>query len=339
MQIGAVLTLSEAKENEIDFPALSTRGGHKRQRLLSRVPENTVTVLGNNLGGRIFSKLRELGVTQPTVIAETESSKQLSWPNLSLGGDSGSAWEQAIARWVQENTDVLFLIRGSSFTDLDFNELLRFHLERQGALTQVYAADGYLDIAVLNARVLRENTANYKTTLSSLLPQHERFFHRGYVNRLRKPADFMQLIADGLQQRCDLQPVGTEIASGVWLGDGAEVDASCVIAGPAFVGAGTRVGACCTVGAGSAIEAACEIDSGTSIEQSWILPGTYVGVGLNVRRCVVSNKKIFHLDRNTEVEVPDRRLIGATRSGSMFGVGASFSNTVHALSQLRVNRA
>jgi hypothetical protein len=334
VQIGAVLTLSETQENEIDFPALSLRGGHKRQRLLSRVPNNTTTVLGNNLGERIFSKLRDAGVTRPTVIAESDASKQLSWPQFSAGGDSGSPWEQAIAEWVRGNADVLFLIRASSFTDLDFQELLRFHLERKGALTQVYAADGYLDIAVLNAKVLRDNAVTYKTTLTSLLPQHERFFHRGYVNRLRKPADFMQLIEDALHGRCDLRPAGTEIASGVWVGEDAEMDPSCVLSGPAFVGASTRIGACCTLSPGSAIEHACEVDSGTSIEQSWVLPGTYIGVGLNVRRSVVSNKKIFHLDRNTEVEIPDRRLVGATRSVSVFGAGG-LSNAVHALSQLR----
>jgi NDP-sugar pyrophosphorylase family protein len=335
VQIGAVLTVSEAKENEIDFPALSIRGGRKRQRLVTRVPDNTVTVLGNNLGERIFSKLREVGVSRPTVIAESDSRKQSSWPQVLGGEESGSAWEQAIAHWVRENAEVLLLIRGNAFTNLDFTELLQFHIERKGALTQVYAADGYLDIAVVNAAVLRENAGTYKTTLTSLLPQHERFFHRGYVNRLRTPADFMQLIEDGLQRRCELRPIGTEIASGVWLGEGAEVEASCVISSPAFIGAGTRVGACCTVSAGSAVEHACEVDSGTSIEQSWILPGTYVGVGLTVRRSVVSNKKLFNVDRNAEVEIPDRRLIGATHSVSLFGAGGGFSDAVQTLMQLR----
>jgi len=142
------------------------------------------------------------------------------------------------------------------------------------------------------------------------------------VNRLRKPQDFHRLTEDALSGKCDLRPTGTEVGDGIWFGAGAEVDDSCVIDGPAFVGAATHVAACCTISGGSAIERNCEIDFGTTVEQSWILQETYVGLSLSVRRSIVSNQKIFHLDRKAEIAITDSRLIRATvpiaQSGGTF---------------------
>jgi len=315
VQIGAVLTLSEREENENDFPGLST-SGQKRLHFLTCAPQ--LNVLGHDLRQRAIGKLRALGIEKPTVISVGPLSQSSRFP----AGGGAAAWEAAIAQRLSNNVEVLFLLRDGVYTDLDLRELLQFHLERKAALTQVYAADGSVDVAVVNASALRASnpdSARYKEKLSALIPQHERFFHRGYVNRLRKPTDFARLVEDGLYGRCDLRPNGTEIASGVWFGEDAEVDPSCVIGTPSYVGAGTRIAACCAISRGSAIERACEVDSGTTIEHSWILPGTYVGLGLHVCRSIVGKKKMFHLDRNTQVTISDRRLIGATRSIPWFG--------------------
>ena len=55
------------------------------------------------------------------------------------------------------------------------------------------------------------------------------------------------------------------------------------------------------------------------IDNSLVLPGTYVGVALDVKNSIVGNEKIFNLDRNVEVSVSDARLIGRnTKSISAF---------------------
>lgn len=317
MQVGAVLTISEVNENEGEVPALA-RLSEGNARLFTR--NGGLTVLGHNLRERTNDKLHQLGVNRPTVVR--------SYPvaaNSSLTANhSDPAWERAITKWLKQGVSVLFLLREGAYSDLDFQELLRFHLERKADLTQVYAADGCLDVALVKTDGLR-NTAGISATIATrlrlLIPQHERFFYRGYVNRLRKPADFVRLIEDGLHGRCALRPLGTEIASGVWFGEGADADPSCVIGAPCFVGEGTRVASACRISRDSSIERGCEIDAGTTIEHSWILPATYVGVGLNVRHAIVSNNSMFHLDRNTQITITDRRLIGATHSPSWFGIG------------------
>jgi hypothetical protein len=317
VRIGAVVTRSEPTENEVDFLPLSPAGA-KRLRFRGGVPR--ISVLGNDLGECALRKLHDLGLMGSKTVAAKSETDQVS--RSSFTNRSDSEWEAAIAGWVAQDVEILFLLRAGIYTDLNFRELLDFHLERKAALTQVYAADGCLDIAVVSAGVLRAaDRAAYKGTLSALLPRRERFFYGGYVNRLRKAADFMRLVEDGLYGRCDLRPAGSEIASGVWFGEGAEVEPSCRIGAPCYLGAGTRIAACCTIGGGSAIEGACEIDSGTRLENAWVLPGTYVGVGLNVRRSIVSRRQLFHMERETQITITDPRLIGATRSLSWFGAG------------------
>jgi len=55
------------------------------------------------------------------------------------------------------------------------------------------------------------------------------------------------------------------------------------------------------------------VDCGTVIDSSLVLPGTYIGVALDVRRSVVASAKLFNLDRNLEVRVSDARLIGKNK--------------------------
>ena len=173
---------------------------------------------------------------------------------------------------------------------------------------------------------LRESDSAYRTTLSNLIPDQEHFYYQGYTNRLRKPQDFRLLVEDALTGKCNLRPVGTEVGDGIWFGAGADVDDTCTISGPAFIGAGTRIAACTSISGGSAIERDCEIDCGTTVDGSWILQETYVGFGLNVRRSIVSNQKMFNLDRKTELAINDPRLIRATKSFSLSGAGSMLLN-------------
>src|SRR5262249_42468136 len=138
--------------------------------------------------------------------------------------------------------------------------------------------------------------------------------------------DFYKLVDDALRGQCGLRPIATETRHRVWQGVDSEIDDSAVIAGPAFIGEGSRIGACCTVGAGSSIERDCEVDCGTVVEESWITANTYLGVALAVRRSIVGQSTLFHLDRNVEVEIGDHHLIGAAaNSAPLFaGLGSRF---------------
>lgn len=322
MKIAAILTLAARTGSDSGSAGPSITENRRRKRFLSNVPDAKLEVLGKSLLDRNLGRLREAGIESTSVIPEGAALTQLFPTRSAASNDFVSAWEKAVAESVQEGADALILLRTSTYTDLDYEEMLRFHFERGSRLTQVYDTEGSVDVAVVNANVLRESENAYRTTLSNLIPGHEHFYYQGYVNRLRRPKDFRRLVEDGLTGKCNLRPVGSEVGDGIWFGPGVEVDDSCLISGPAYLGADTRVAACASISGGAAIERNCEIDCGTTVEQSWILQETYVGLGLTVRNSIVSNQKMFNLDRKTELAIHDPRLIRPTKSFSLANAGA-----------------
>jgi NDP-sugar pyrophosphorylase family protein len=326
VQIGAILTLAARTGGETGSTDPSTRENRRRKRFLTNVPDAKLEILGKSLLDRNISRLREAGVECISVIPEGSALAQLLPTRSATSNDFISGWEKVMGECVRQGIDTLVLLRTSTYTDLDYEELLRFHSERRAGLTQVYSTDSSLDMAVVNANLLRESDNAYRTTLSNLIPDQEHFYYNGYINRLRKPQDFRRLTEDGLTGKCNLRPVGTEVGDGVWFGAGVEIDDSCTIIGPAFIGAGTRIAPCTSINGGSAIERNCEIDCGTTVDASWILQETYVGFGLSVRHSIVSNQKMFNLDRKTELAINDPRLIRAAKSFSLSGAGSMLLN-------------
>jgi hypothetical protein len=311
VHIAAILTLADGR---------STDGDVRRARKSSfgGTAWALRDLLGRNLLDRTIDKLCRFGAMGPTVIREASGATQLLPSRSAKPSDFISAWEDAVGKYVQQGADYLMLLRLGSYSDLDFSELFSFHVERQSSLTQVYGPNGSLDIAIVNAAPLREANGAYRKALSALIPQQERFFYEGYINRLRNAQDAYQLIEDGLNSRCAIIPAGTEVGPAVWHGVGAQVDGSVEISGPVFVGAGSRVAASCRLEGATSIERDCEVDYGTLVNRSCILQGSYLGVGLDLRRSVVDNDKLFHLDRNIELGISDRRLIRASRPVSFF---------------------
>ena len=316
MQVGAILTSSRPQADEIDSVDLQRRDGFVAGSL-----NEDLTVLGNNLLEGTAARLSSAGVRRPTVVHGCLALNKLTAERSSKAINPSSVWEQALAQSVQGGIDLLFLIGTSAYTELDYGELVRSHLEHRAAMTQVYANGAPLDIAIISTAQLRDSGSQLMRAVGALRDGCERFNYRGYLNRLGGPNDFMQLVEDALYRRCELRPAATEIANGLWIADSAEVDDSCVIGAPSFVGDHSRIAACCNISGGSAIESASHVDSGTIVERSWILSNTYIGIGLNVRRSIVSKRKMFHLDRKTEITITDRRLIGSTRSLPLFRTG------------------
>ncbi len=272
-----------------------------------------VDVLGQSLLDRTVSKLRDFGASQPKVISEGASAAQVL-PRSEKSGGFVAEWENAVAAQLQQEIELLLLVRMSGYHDLDYRELIQFHKDRGGPLTQAYGTNGSLDVAVVDSSWLRAAGAPYRLALSSLIPHQQKFFFSGYTNSLSRPQDFRRLVEDGLKGRCGVYPVGTEVRAQVWYGHGAHVDRSAVIQAPAFIGAGSHIAASCEVTGASAIERNCEIDCGSAVDSSCILQNSYVGVALDIRGAIVSNAKLFHLDRDVEVGFTDPSLIGVTRA-------------------------
>ena len=319
VRIAAILSLPDGKQGEESIsPAKSA---HHPARLggLGGTSFARVDILGQSLLDRTLSRIEQIGAVPHTVISQGKSTELL--PARSGAPKSfATAWEKAVAKHVSEGVDHLLLVRVAAYADIDFAQFLKFHLEVNSPITQLYVGETPLDVALLDVSRLRNGEGSYRHTLRALIPQQRHLEYQGYVNRLATPVDFYTLVEDGLRGRCGLRPIGQETRQWVWQGRDSEIDSSAVISGPAFVGEGAQIGACCTIAAGSSIERNCEVDSGTTVEDSWVMQDTYVGAALDVRRAIVGRDSLFHLDRNVEVQIGDPDLIGtAQKSAALFG--------------------
>jgi hypothetical protein len=224
-----------------------------------------------------------------------------------------------VSDYLNQGIETLLLVRLGPYVELDLPDLLRFHRDAASPLTQVYKGRTALDLVVVDATPLRDGTGSFRTRLSELIPQRQRYAFTGYANRLAEPSDFRRLVQDALSGHCAIRPVGREVRPGIWYGENARVDRSATILAPAFIGAETCVEASCTVSGASSLERQCEVDCGTTVDDCCVFPGTYLGMGLNVTHALVKGSRLFHLNRNIEVEIGDSRLIGAASPSHQLG--------------------
>lgn len=325
MRIGAILTLASG-QGESD--ARDTEAS--RQRVDRTKPLVKLDVLGASVLQRTLEKLRFVDALPVRVLTESKGTSQFLPVRSARSTAFVEAWEKAVAELVEGGVDVLFLGRLGAYTDLDFAEILQFHNETESALTQVYSSDGSLDMALVNARLMRDGHAGgYRRTLSTLIQREKRFLYSGYVNPLRSLRDLHQLMRDGLNGVCELRPGGREMSPGVWFAEGAQVDSTATLAGPAYVGEGARVSAGCIIAGPSSIERDCAVDCGTTVRGSLVLQGTYVGLALDLNRVVAGDDVLFHIDRNIEIGIHDARLIGSSIKSVPFlsGLASFLGNT------------
>ncbi len=304
MQIAAILTVTA---EESPRRAISWMGRNTPE---STRPFAKVDILGANLLDRTLAKLRDLVTLPPKVLSGRNVSDHVLPSRSTRSGGFIDSWEKAISDYVNAGVETILLVRVGTYAEVDYRELIRFHQETRSPLSHVYSSDTSLDIAVVNAALLRNTDDLVRRALSHLIPQQKRFRYLGYVNRLRSREDLYALMQDGLRGQCDLRPVGREVRPGTWCGEGAELASTVMIQGPVFVGAGSKVASDCSIAGTTSIERDSQIDCGTVIDNSLVLRGTYVGMALDVKNSIVGNEKIFSLDRNVEVNVSDARLIG-----------------------------
>ena len=317
MYIGAIVTIAGDGRTEGVKASLPVRGSAFKQSSASQLilgsPVAFSELLGQSLLDRVVQRLRGFGIEQVSVISEGAKSKLAPIDDLSSASNTfWSAWDSVVSQFLNNGIDTLLLVRMGPYVEVDIPELVHFHREGAHSVTQVYDDKGPLDLVLVDAAELKAGEGSFRSRLSALLPHRGRYRFSGYSNRLQEPADFRQLVNDAFLTRCAVQPLGREVRPGIWMGDYSFVDDSARVDAPAYIGTGTRIGPSCAIGGSSAIEQGCEVDCGTTIEDCCIFPGTYVGMGLNVRHSIVSGSQLFNLKRNVELEFSDSRLIANT---------------------------
>jgi hypothetical protein len=306
-----------------------------------------VEVLGRIVVQRMVDSLIQAGVSCVHVVAGFEKqppshAKELfdglehaTVTHASASGVCHTA-EQVFTSITDANTQAIFLIRADAYAEIDWSALATHHSYYNNRLTRAWfpAADSSspvpTDIFLISAN--RRNDAAF--LLRSGLKQSRNECVRylasteEYVNQLRHWHDLRQLATDALYRRCKLQPVGTEVRPGIWLGAGARVERGARLVAPVYVGRRGRVLSGAVVTRGTSIEQHSRVDCGSIVENASIQPYTEIGPGLDVSHSVVSESRLFHLKRNVAVELIDPKLVKPVSGNAAVRVVASLTSLV-----------
>ena len=107
---------------------------------------------------------------------------------------------------------------------------------------------------------------------------------------------------------------GRSGGDGVVIGRGCHLDPTVEILGPAYIGERCFLAKGCKIGPNAFIGADCIVEDGSILADGIVLPYTYVGSRLEVRRKIAYRSTVFDLDRNLAVGSVDEFILGASRS-------------------------
>lgn len=121
-----------------------------------------------------------------------------------------------------------------------------------------------------------------------------------------------------------------EVRSGVWLARNVRVAAAAELVPPVFVGENTVVGAGARVGPYAVVGPNCLLDTDCGVQQTTVLPGSYVGPGVELDGVIVDRDRLINPRTRTAVAV-DRHLLGGLTSPSLAGGARVLAERVAAL--------
>ncbi len=280
------------------------------------VPLAMLDMLGASLVSRVAHRLQQQGVGTIAVLSEVSQipernlSPELCW--YKAGREQLWRYAEALFNdFAQSGAELVVVMRLGSYINQDFEPLLQFHLDHHGRVTRVHGRFGNpLDLMVISASRRNDAAFMFRNMLTAFRLPPEIYQAGGYENPLETVADLRRLALDSLAGQTGLQPLGTEVKPGVWIGQHARINSRARVLAPAYIGAYSRIGPMAVITRGSVIERHCHIDCGTVIEDSTVLPFSRVGAGLDVNFAVVGFRRIAHLGRQVDIEIADERLLG-----------------------------
>jgi hypothetical protein len=282
----------------------------------AEVPLAMLDVVGRNLVEHTAGRLRRFGIEEITVICEQREPNPAlviaPHPGQRLMVERENPWnvcQSVFNDFAQSGAEVVLVERLGAYVEVNFEDLMQFHLDRKAHVTSV--SDGFRSLDLVAISASRRNDASFLfrqgLKQSRVLPA-QYVFH-GYTNLMCRPSDLRRLTCDVLLQRTELTPAGDEIRPGVWIGKGAHIERGARVVAPAYLGAGARIRAAALVTRASSVGHHAEIDCGTIVEASNVLPFSYVGAALELTNCVAGFRRLANLERKAEVDIADGKLL------------------------------
>lgn len=288
-------------------------GGDGAGEFVPGVPLSFLDVLGKPVLRRVLDRLRSFGIEGTTVISEyarpARSFEDIAW--VCPQDEPWRAAEKVFSEMAQSGSQIVLILRVGSYAEIDYEDLVQFHLVHANRVTAVVQPSGDA-VGVFAVNASRRNDASYLLRHRLVVPRlpHSLYEFGGYVNCLDDAADLRCLAVDSFCGNAHLEPEGTEIKPGVWTAPGAAIHKRARILAPSYIGAHARVRASALITRCSVVEHHALVDCGTVVDNATILPYTSVGAGLDVSHAVVGMKRLAHLGRKVEVEIDDPKLVG-----------------------------
>ena len=295
----------------------ASAAGAKPARGVAGIPSACLEALGQSPLERVLGRLLRGGVQPVAVIAERSVPALAPRPEFTFvkfrpvlhAQDAWSSAEQIYGEYAGSGVEAVLVLRLGAYVEFNPAELLRRHRDNAGGVTRIYDARGPLDVWCVDVRPTPVGNALRAAMGSASARPRAPYLARGYVNDLNDAHDFRRFVIDGLLSRCALRPGGREIRPGVWVEETAQVHRRARVVAPAYIGSHARVRAASLITRFSNLERACQVDCGTVVEDASILPGTYLGPGLDVSHAVVYGSHLVDLRRNLALEIHDSKLI------------------------------
>lgn len=108
---------------------------------------------------------------------------------------------------------------------------------------------------------------------------------------------------------------GLEADPGIWISRNVSLNPTARIIAPVFIGENCRIDAGVQLGPNAVIGADCSLDQSCSVSDSIILPGSYVGRGLELSGCLVDRSRLINIALGVDVSMADDFLLGSLTEG------------------------
>jgi len=287
-------------------------GAEPGAEVFSGIPLALLPVLGRSMLERTLRSLRDFGFAHTTIVSEyaaTELPDDVHWIRV----QPSLLWrtvQKTFEDLSRAGANLVLVLRMGPYAEIDYPELLQFHVDQANRVTAIVRPDGeFLHAFLIDAS--RRNDAAYLFRHGLKTPRlpHSPYEFAGYANALAVAGDLRRIAIDAFCGNSDVQPDGAEIKPGVWAAQSAQIHKRARVLAPAYIGAHARVRASAVITRCSALEHHAHVDCGTVVDNATLLPDTSVGAGLDVAHAVVGFRRFAHLGRKVDIEIADRTLV------------------------------
>lgn len=295
---------------------------------LASGPLGVLEVAGKTPLERMAERLQQFGIVPVAAVVETPTfpaSPGITFPSglnyVACSHDRfWRAAENAFNEMAQNGAELVVLVRLGVYAEIDFEQLVQFHLDRGSRVSQVSSWGQSLDVFCISASRRNDAASLFRSQLNRCRSECPLMEHAGYINHLNDSRDLRQFAIDILTRKTQTCPAGEEFKPGVWISPGAMIEKGARLLAPSFVGSHARIRTGAVITRCASIEHHAEVDCGSVVENSSVLPYCYVGAGLDLAHSVAGMRQVANLRRDVTVEIPDPKLIDlvSATSGKKF---------------------